>query len=785
MGDQANPARDRAGLPEKLLSLIVLALGLALAVGGGYLAVLGGSLYYLLAGIAMAVSAVQIWRGRSSGYWLYALVCLLTVIWALAESGLDGWALVPRLNVVLGLGLLLLVVRAIRSGSSSLRKLTMGLVAVLLVAFGVSLWCARGPARGDATAAAIAGQASTDWAAIGGTDANDRYSPLGQITPANVSSLEVAWTAHLAKNGEVGGVLEGTPIKVGNTLYICDMANRIHALDAETGKAIWIAESGAGGPKTSSVCRGVTYAHIAEMKPDEHCADRVVMATSGATMFAVDAKDGKRCQDFGTDGMISTLEGLSPAPAGYYYHTSPPVFIRGKLVLGGSPLDGQSVKEPSGVIRAYDARTGQFAWAWDMGRPGDNKMPPKGEYFTPGTPNAWPPLAADEKNGLVFIPTGNATPDYVMSHRTPEMNQYASSIVALDAETGAVRWSFQTAHLDQWDYDVASPPTLIDFPVKGGGTVPAVAQGTKRGQTFILDRLTGKPLVPVTERKVPTDGVPTERFSPTQPYSAVPSLFGSELSESKMWGLTPLDQLWCRIKFKQARYDGEFTPIMSDRPTVIYPSYIGGSNWGGVAYDPARQLLVVNVNHFPMYNRLIPRSKADKMGIRPYEPGVHELDVVNWAQMGTPWAMENNKFMSPLGAPCNQPPFGTVGVIDLKTNKFAWHKPLGKARDIGPFGIPLHMPYMIGTPQLGGALMTKSGLMFIGSTQEKTFRAMDSETGRILWEDRLPAGAHANPMTYYSDRSGRQFVVVAASGHYQFANGHEDLLIAYALPKKK
>jgi quinoprotein glucose dehydrogenase len=262
-------------------------------------------------------------------------------------------------------------------------------------------------------------------------------------------------------------------------------------------------------------------------------------------------------------------------------------------------------------------------------------------------------------------------------------------------------------------------------------------------------------------------------------------MFGEELSEKKMWGMTPLDQLWCRIKFRQARYDGEFTPIMSNRASIIYPSYIGGSNWSGVAYDPTRQLLAVNVNHFPMYNRLVSRAEAKRLGITRYEPGVNELDIVYWAQEGTPWAMENKKFIGPLGTPCNQPPFGMMGVVDLKTGKFVWHEPLGKARDVGPFGISTHLPYSIGTPQLGGTLMTGSGLMFIGATQEKTFRALDTNTGRILWEDRLPAGAHANPMTYYSDKSGRQFVVVAASGHYQFANGHADLLIAYALPTRK
>jgi len=719
------------------------------------------------------------------GHLLYALACLLTVLWALWESGTDGWALLPRLNVVLGLGLVLLVLRAWRGQSRALRMTAAATVAVLGLAFVISLVASRGPARTDATASPLAGMASTEWLNIGGDGGNQRFSPLNQITPANVSGLEIAWTAHLAKDGALGGVLEGTPLKIRDTLYMCDMANRVHALDAETGKSRWTFAPTAGDDDArAAVCRGVTYAKIDGMAPGEHCAERIVIATHGARMFAVDLNDGKLCQDFGTNGEVSTLAGISPAPKGYYYHTSPPVFVRGKLVLGASVLDGQNVGEPSGVIRAFDARTGQFAWAWDLGRPGENGMPPEGQYFTPGTPNAWAPLAGDEANGMVFVPLGNATPDYVMSHRTPEMNEFGSSVVALDANTGQLRWHFQTTHLDQWDYDVASPPTLIDYPMKDGTTRPAVAQATKRGQTFILDRLTGKPLVPVTERKVPTDGVPDQKFFPTQPYSGLPSMFGEELSEKKMWGMTPFDQLWCRIKFKEARYEGEFTPIMSDRSSIIYPSYIGGSNWQGIAYDPVRQLLAVNVNHFPMYNRLISREMAKKMGIERYEPGVNEIDVVYWAQEGTPWSMENKKFMGPLGTPCNQPPFGSLGVIDLKTGKFAWREPLGKVRDIGPFGLRTHLPYTIGTPQLGGTLMTGSGLLFIGGTQENTFRAMDTATGRILWEDRLPAGAHSNPMTYYSDKSGRQFVVVAASGHYQFANGHSDLLIAYALPRK-
>ena len=435
------------------------------------------------------------------------------------------------------------------------------------------------------------------------------------------------------------------------------------------------------------------------------------------------------------------------------------------------------------MIRAFDARTGAFAWAWDLGRPGEHGLPPEGESFTPGTPNAWAPITADDETGLVFVPLGNPTPDYVASHRTPEMNRFSSSVVALDAATGELRWSFQTAHLDQWDYDVASPPTLIDFPMPDGPRL-ALVQATKRGQVFILDRLTGKPLVETVERPVPQDPVPGEVVSPTQPYSVgVPAMNGGKLSEARMWGITPFDQLWCRIRFRQARYEGEFTPIGTD-PTIVFPSYLGGSNWSGVAADPQRGLLAVNVMHFAMYNRLVPRSEADARGIKPFEAGKSEFSAIDWPQEGTEYAAVTSGFVSPIGVPCAQPPYGELAVIDLKTRKAAWRKPLGTARDSGPLGIPLRLPIPMGTPALGGSLMTQSGLLFIAATQERTFRAFDSSTGKLLWQDRLPAGGHANPMTYYSDKSGRQFVVISSSGHPQLTSGYADWLIAYALPKE-
>lgn len=776
----------------RTLAVVMALLGLALALQGGYLISIGGSAYYSAAGASLLVVAWLYWRGRAAAGLLYAALLAATVMWSLWEVGLDGWALMPRLDVFVVLGMLLVLIGAARI--SRKRFFAFAAVFVLvplvaMVAMGWTWW--RGPVAEQQTAAehqtAEAMRADhADWRFIGGSQGAQRYSELAQITPANVSQLQPVWQAHLGMppSGMIGSI-EATPLQVGDTLYTCNMHGQVIALDAETGVTKWTFDSELKREGiVLGVCRGVTY-YETRGAAGEACAARIIQTTQDARLIAVDARDGKRCQGFGHNGEVNLLEGLGDVPKGYYYLTSPAALVRGKLVVGASVLDGQETNEPSGVIRAFDATTGAFAWAWDMGRPGKNGMPPRGEVFTRGTPNSWAPMTADDESGLVFVPTGNATPDYLVSHRTEAMNKYSSSIVALDGETGAVRWSFQTVHRDIWDYDVASPPTLLDFPT-ANGTRPAVVQATKRGQLFVLDRLTGEPLTKVVERDVPHGGMPPgEVLSPTQPYSVeMPDMAGVRPSEERMWGLTPLDQLWCRIRYREARYDGDLTPI-GVRPTIVYPGYLGGSNWFGVAVDPKRGLLSVSVNHFPMYNRLVPREEANARGAQPYRVGKNQFDVSIWPQGGTGYAIKTGGFLSPLGVPCMQPPYSDLAVIELASRKIVWRTPLGTARDSGPLGIPSGLPIPMGSPLLGGSLLTRSGLLFIAATQERTFRAFDTNTGKLLWQDRLPGGGHANPMTYYSARSGRQFVVIPASGHPQMHNGATDYLVAYSLPSAK
>jgi quinoprotein glucose dehydrogenase len=498
----------------------------------------------------------------------------------------------------------------------------------------------------------------------------------------------------------------------------------------------------------------------------------------------LNARDGTRCPDFGDNGEVNLDVGMGDVEPGYYLVTSAPQIVRGKVVFGGWVTDGQYVGEPSGVIRAFDAITGKFAWAWDMGRPdpgvGAEAGPASGEAYTRGTPNSWAPISADEDLGLVYLPTGNATPDYVGSHRRPFDDAYSSSVVALDAQTGALRWSFQTTHHDLWDYDVPSQPTLIDL---ADGT-PALLQATKRGELFLLDRRTGTPLAKVEERAAPATEVPGEHSAPTQPFSVgMPSFAGPPPTELRMWGITPFDQLWCRIKFREARYEGTLTPVGIDRPTLVYPGYLGGMNWGSVAVDPDRQLAVVNSTQVLNYDQLLSRKTADAMGIKPFSASGHGNVGGPVAQSGTPYAARIAPFLSPLVVPCTEPPYGMISAVDLNTRRLLWSRPFGTAEDSGPLLTHSHLPFIMGVPNIGGAVTTRSGLTFIGASQDNFLRAFETTTGRELWRTRLPAGGQANPITYWSSSSTRQFILIAAGGHGGLQTTPGDYILAYALPK--
>ncbi len=523
----------------------------------------------------------------------------------------------------------------------------------------------------------------------------------------------------------------------------------IVALDAETGELRWQFDPQVKVPKIGNfgtTCRGVSYYRAPETHTGD-CVERIVTATTDARMFAVDAKTGARCASFGGNGEINLLPGMGDVKPGFYFVTSPPTIARGRAIIGGWVMDNQEVGEPSGVVRAFDVLTGKFVWAWDMGRPGVNTEPGEGEWYTRGTPNVWSLTSYDDKLGLVYVPTGNETPDYYGAHRSAASEKYASSVVALDVESGDVRWSFQTVHHDIWDYDVPSQPVLFELPQPDGTTVPALVQGTKRGELFLLDRRTGTPLAEVRELPVPQGAVPGDWTPKTQPFSVgMPQFRGPDLTEADMWGLTPLDQLWCRIEFRKLRYEGHFTPPTLTG-TLQYPGNAGGFNWGSVAIDEENLLMVVN-----------PLLMSNRLQLYPRDQIPEGLRVSK--QAGTPYAMTTRPFMSPLFVPCQKPPYGTLGVVDLKTREVVWNKPVGTTNESGPFGIGIKLSLPMGVPQTAGTIVTKGGLIFIGGTMDRYFRAFDLRTGEELWHDYLPATAHATPMSYLAPKTQRQVIVL-------------------------
>jgi quinoprotein glucose dehydrogenase len=780
------------------LGIVILLVGLTLGVGGAWLAALGGSWYYVLAGTGLAIAGVQLVRGRLSGAWWYGGVLGATAAWAVWESGLDYWRYVPRLGlpVALGLALSLLLPRLERGPSRKIAyTLAAALAAVFVAAFalafvphgvtravgegahGLAARAAAAPAPQDAAGPPARG----DWPAYGGDRAAQRYSALTQIDRGNVTRLKRAWVYRTGDLPKERWGAETTPLEVGGSLYLCSARNVMIALDARTGAERWRYDPHVSDewiPYTAA-CRGVVYYEA----PESACPARVVEGTLDGRLIAVDAQTGVPCEDFGDHGQVDIKRGMGEVYPGMVSITSPPALVRGALVTGHQVLDGQKRDAPSGVIQAFDAVTGRLRWAWDMARPDRTGAPAPGETYTRGTPNSWSVSTADEALGLVYVPMGNSAVDYWSSTRSAAENEYASSIVALDALTGRPAWHFQTAHHDVWDYDLGSQGTLVDFPT-ATGTVPALVLPSKQGDVYVLDRRTGTPLTPTEERPVAQGGVEPEQRTATQPFSLYHTLQKSVLTERDMWGITPIDQLVCRIQFRGASYAGMYTPPTTDRHWIEYSGYNGGSDWGGVAVDPARGVIVANYNDMPNYSRLVPREEADRLGWAPRSAARGKPGGAEGAgdpQTGTPYAVDVNAgwrlpFTRLL---CKEPPYGGIRAIELATGRTLWDRPFGTARANGPFGLPSKLPIQIGTPNNGGPVVTAGGLVFIAASTDGLIRAIDLQTGETVWSDVLPAGGQATPMTY--EAGGRQFVAIMAGGHHFMETPVGDYVIAYAL----
>ena len=617
---------------------------------------------------------------------------------------------------------------------------------------------------------------TADWPDYGGDKGGLKWSPLTQVTAANVGQLAVAWTYHHGdfsdgSDGTTRTAFNATPIVTHDTLYFCTGYNRVIALDPETGAERWTFDPRTRVKKLQGpyprVCRGVAHWDGGAAGEGAACARRIFTGTIDSELIALDAATGRPCEDFGAHGRVALREGLEGEPWEYYV-TSPPLVIGDVVVVGALVADNLRTDAPAGVVRAFDVRSGALRWAFDPVPPDWNRR--ADEKYTAGTPNVWSILSGDAARGLVFVPTGNAAPDYYGGERHG-LDFFSSSVVALDAATGAVRWRFQTVHHDHWDYDVPAQPALFQIDGVGGGR-PGVAQITKMGHLFLLDRETGEPLYPVEERPVPQGGVPGDVISPTQPFPTHPGpLHPETFGPDDAWGFTPWDKAKCRDIIAGMRSDGIFTPPGLE-PIIQWPGNAGGPNWGGVSIDPTNGILFVNQMRVPSVVRLVPRAEYETLDKS------HVVYPEMLAPMrGTPYGLRISPLLGPLGAPCNPPPWGVLQAVDLVSGKLLWESTLGTTRDQAPF--PMWLP--LGAPNLGGSIATAGGVVFIGATTDQFLRGFDAKTGREIWRARLPYTANATPITYRLRKDGRQFVVVAAGGHGWSKPG--DALVAFALPQ--
>jgi quinoprotein glucose dehydrogenase len=790
---------------KTILAVISAIFGLVLLIGGIYLAVIGGSWYYIIAGILFIATAILLQKRKSTALIVYAILVLGTVIWGLWEVGSDFFALAPRLDILGVFGLLLLI-PAVTRGFEHTKNAKLALSGSLVITILVMIYSVFNDPqeiRGELTTKqpethkAIAGVADEDWPAYGRTQSGLRYSPLKEINSDNVKDLKVAWEYHTGEfktendSGETTN--EVTPIKVGDNLYMCTTHQKLTALDPATGKAKWTYDPKLKADNTYQhlTCRGVSYfdanntvgfeKSLASKKSTSvECPQKVILPVNDGRLIAVNPKTGQPCSDFGRNGEVDLQKDMPYPYPGGYIPTSPPVVTGTTIIIAGSTTDNYSTKEPSGVIRGYDVNTGKLLWVFDTGAEDPNKIPAPGQKFVHNSPNAWAPLAYDAETDIVYVPTGVGTPDIYGGNRTKLHERYANSMLALNATTGKLIWDFQTTHHDLWDMDIPSQPTLTEIKDKNGKTVPVIYVLTKTGNAFVLDRLTGKPVVPVTEKPVPQSvklGPQTkgEWYSKTQPFSDFDLAPKDKLTDKQMWGATMFDQLVCRISFHKLNYDGIYTPP-SENGTLVFPGNLGVFEWGGMSVNPDRQIALTNPIGLPFVTKLIPTdpNRPETAKGAGTEAGVQPM-------YGVPYGVEISAFLSPFGLPCKQPSWGFVAGVDLNTHEIAWKRRIGTIRDSMP-GIPLP-PFKMGVPMLGGSISTAGNVMFVGATQDNYIRAINVTNGDELWKGRLPAGGQATPMTYAIN--GKQYVVIMAGGHGSFGTKMGDSVVAYALPDKK
>ena len=617
-----------------------------------------------------------------------------------------------------------------------------------------------------------------NWQHYGGDPGGRHYSSAAQITTDNVADLEPAWVHRSGDVARYGDAMTQTsaqstplllPPAAGEALVYCTPFNRVIALDPASGTTRWEFDPQIDrrGDRPFR-CRGVSYAEEVRASAGSSCRHRLYLGTHDRALWAIDALTGKPCGDFGDGGKV-VLTGDEGYVPGDVSNSSAPVVAGGLVIIGSTVIDFVRATTPRGTVQAFDSLTGAPRWQFD----------PLLGHANSGSANVWAPMSVDEAHGLLYLPTSAPSPDYYGAQR-PGDNLYANSIVALDVQTGAVRWHFQHVRHDLWDYDTPAQPILFQWR-KHGADIPALAQLTKQGFVFVLNRLTGESLWEITEQPVPPSAVPGETSAATQPKPiAPPQLLDSFLMPRQAWGLTPVDRNDCRRQLAALNNLGLFTPL-SEKLTLMYPGSLGGPNWGGGALLGESGILLTNVNTIPFTGRLLPTSdvasadNASKFSKRDHPAAGQRMQVT---MEGTPYTVEIGSLQSFLGIPCSKPPWGKLVAVDLQQGTILWEVALGSVHEMGPMTAPFHIEW--GTPNLGGGIATAGNLFFIGATMDRQIRAFDTRSGATLWQYTLPVDATATPMTY--EYRGRQYVVINAGGHAMFNRGYGDYLYAFALP---
>lgn len=837
-----------------ILAFLVLLLGGALIIGGGWLGWLGGSWFFLLLGLLVLASALLLLGHRPVALSVFAAAILITLVWSLWEVGADWWALAPRGGLFIVFGVLLLLPPMVRdldhgrahSGYGAHSAVLAASLVVSLVVGAYAVFQSPHDLEGRFSAermnAQPAAQVADDvpdgeWHAYGRTSAGQRYSPLDQITADNVDDLEEVWRYQTGEvrdpeDDPVETTYEATPLVVDNRLYVCTPFGTVIALDAASGEELWVFDPQLRKPPRETTqhmsCRGVSYydgtavTETAEnnspaLSPEERvqksaesvtleaagvpqnvaagqaerdepnpqvtrepaesavatlpqCRRRLYYSTPDGRLISLSAETGEICPGFGgEDGTVNLWANMPNITPGSVYSTSPPVVTDRVVIIGGAINDNVSVTSPSGVIRAFDVNSGELVWNFDAGNPESTEPIGEGETYTPNSPNSWSISSYDPDLRMVYLPMGVPSPDQYGANRTENQERFANTVLALDADTGEVAWEFQGVHHDLWDYDMPAQPSLVDLTLNGQ-RVPALVIPTKQGDIFVLNRETGEPVYAVEERPAPAGAVEGDWTAPTQPASAV-SFRPDPLEEKDMWGATLLDQLMCRISFRELNYEGTFTPP-SENGTLVYPGNFGTFNWGSLAVDPHRQIAFAMPVYLAFTSTFERRPDAfERVVSKDGEPVINE-------NFGAPYAMKLGAFTSPIGLPCHQPPWGYVAAVDLATGETVYRHVNGTVRDLAP--VPL--PFEMGVPGIGGPIVTGGGVAFLSGTLDYYVRGYDLATGEERWKSRLPAGGQATPATYRGE-DGRQYLVVVAGGHGSTGTAAGDYIIGYALPR--